>query len=159
MRVPSVVADASGGADACSPSAVGKVYRGYDFRSPGLENRLLLSSLVPIAGGLEALCVILCHLKSYIYARLHRRLHTPRGTSPLDRDVLDRILESPRLPSLPTIAVEIIGLAQQDVNMERIAELRHDPALSSKILKTANSAAFGQLQQVSRSLGPSLYSG
>ena len=34
--------------------------------------------------------------------------------------------------------------------MERIAEtLRHDPALSSKILKTANSAAFGQLQQVS----------
>ena len=72
------------------------------------------------------------------------------GASLLDRDILDRVLSSPRLPSLPAVSVEVINLAQQDVNMERIADtLRHDPALSSKILKTANSAMYGQSQTIS----------
>ena len=68
----------------------------------------------------------------------------------MDWDVLDRVLRSPRLPSLPAIAVEVTSLAQQDVNIDQVAEtLRHDPALSSKILKIANSAMYGQSQQIS----------
>lgn len=63
---------------------------------------------------------------------------------------LEEILRSPRLPSLPTIALEVIDLAQKDVSMERVAEaIRHDPALSGKILKTVNSAFYGQSQTIS----------
>ena len=68
----------------------------------------------------------------------------------MKQDVLEKVLRSPRLPSLPAVALEVINLAQQDVNMNRIAEtLRHDPALSSKILRTANSAFYGQSQTIS----------
>ena len=68
----------------------------------------------------------------------------------MNQRLLDKVLQSPRLPSLPTIALDVISLAQQDANMDRIAEtLRHDPALSSKILKTANSAFYGQSQTIS----------
>ena len=67
------------------------------------------------------------------------------GEIAVNQGLLDKVLRSPRLPSLPTIALDVINLAQQDANMDRIAEtLRHDPALSSKILKTANSAFYGQ---------------
>ena len=69
----------------------------------------------------------------------------------MNQDVLDRVLGSPRLPSLPTIALEVIELAQQqNVNIDRFADtIRHDPALSSKILKTVNSSFFGQRQTIS----------
>ena len=68
----------------------------------------------------------------------------------MNQDVLDRVLQSPRLPSLPTIAFEVIKLAQQDVSMERIADtLRNDPALSSRILRTANSGLYGQSHTIS----------
>ena len=68
----------------------------------------------------------------------------------MNQDVLDRVLQSPRLPSLPTIALEVIKLAQQDVSMERIADtLRNDPALSSRILRTANSGLYGQSHTIS----------
>ena len=68
----------------------------------------------------------------------------------MNQDVLDRVLQSPRLPSLPTIALEVIKLAQQDVSMERIADtLRNDPALSSRILRTANSGLYGQSHAIS----------
>ena len=72
------------------------------------------------------------------------------GEIAVNQGLLDKVLRSPRLPSLPTIALDVINLAQQDANMDRIAEtLRHDPALSSKILKTANSAFYGQSQTIS----------
>jgi len=69
----------------------------------------------------------------------------------LDQDFLDRVLNSPRLPSLPTIALEIIDLVQQDeVDIDRIADtIIMDPALSSKILKTVNSSFYGQAKTVS----------
>ena len=52
----------------------------------------------------------------------------------MNQNLLDRVLRSPRLPSLPTIALEVIDLVRQDASMDRIAEtLRHDLALSSKI--------------------------
>ena len=46
-------------------------------------------------------------------------------------DLLGRILQSPRLPSLPTIALKVIDLAQQpEVEFRHIAEaIQHDPGL------------------------------
>jgi len=65
--------------------------------------------------------------------------------------LMDKVLKSPRLPSLPTIALEVIELVQQrDVNIKQIAStIQHDPALSSKILKTVNSSFYGQAHTVS----------
>ena len=69
----------------------------------------------------------------------------------MGQEILERILSSPRLPSLPTIALEVIELVQQpDVDINRIAEtIQHDPALSTKILKTVNSSFYGQSKAVS----------
>ncbi len=67
----------------------------------------------------------------------------------MSQDILDKVLRSPRLPSLPAIAIEVTNLAQQDVGMQRIADLlEQDPALSSKILKIANSAFYGQSRAI-----------
>jgi len=65
--------------------------------------------------------------------------------------ILQRVLQSPRLPSLPTIAIEVIDLVQQrDVNIKQIARtIQHDPALAGKILKTVNSSFYGQAHSVS----------
>lgn len=65
--------------------------------------------------------------------------------------LLDRVLKSPRLPSLPSIAIEVIDLVQQqDVNIKQIANtIQHDPALSTKILKTVNSSFYGQSHSIS----------
>jgi len=64
---------------------------------------------------------------------------------------MNRVLQSPRLPSLPTIALEVIDLVQRrDVDIKQIAHtISHDPALSSKILKTVNSSFYGQTQSIS----------
>lgn len=64
--------------------------------------------------------------------------------------LLDRVLQSPRLPSLPTIALKVLDLAQQpDVDFRDIAEaIQHDPGLSTKILKTVNSAFYGQAREI-----------
>ena len=69
----------------------------------------------------------------------------------MNQDLLDKVLQSPRLPSLPTIALEVIDLVQRpDVNIKQIAHtISHDPALSSKILKTVNSSFYGQSQACS----------
>ncbi len=69
----------------------------------------------------------------------------------MNQEVLDRVLKSPRLPSLPTIALEVIELVQQkDVPIKQIAyTIQHDPALSSKILRTVNSSFYGQAKSVS----------
>ena len=66
-------------------------------------------------------------------------------------ELLDRVLQSPRLPSLPTIALKVLDLAQQpDVDFKHIAEaIQHDPGLSTKILKTVNSAFYGQAREIS----------
>ena len=68
----------------------------------------------------------------------------------MNHNVLDRVLRSPRLPSLPTIALDVIDLTQQpNVHIDRIADtIRHDPALSSRILKTVNTSFYGQSQTI-----------
>ena len=54
----------------------------------------------------------------------------------MNQQLLEKILKSPRLPSLPTVALQIIDLTQQpDVSISTLADaIRNDPALSSKIL-------------------------
>ena len=68
----------------------------------------------------------------------------------MKQDLLDRLLRSPQLPSLPAIALEVIDLVQEkDVNIKQIANtIQHDPALSSKILKTVNSSFYGQAHTI-----------
>ncbi len=65
-------------------------------------------------------------------------------------ELLDQLLKSPRLPSIPAVALKIIDLVQQDeVNMDEIAEtIRQDPALATKILKTVNSSFYGQPKSI-----------
>ena len=52
---------------------------------------------------------------------------------------------------MPAIAIEIVQLVQQqDVNIKQIANtIQHDPALSTKILKTVNSSFYGQAHPIS----------
>lgn len=69
----------------------------------------------------------------------------------MNEQLLERVLKSPRLPSLPTIALEVIELVQQkNVDIKQIADtIKMDPALSSKILKTVNSSFYGQAYSIS----------
>ena len=68
----------------------------------------------------------------------------------MNQAVLDKVLKSPRLPSLPAIALEVIDLVQRDADIREIAEtIQNDPALSSKILKTVNSSFYGQAKSIS----------
>ena len=69
----------------------------------------------------------------------------------MNQDLLDRVMDSPRLPSLPAIALEVIELVQhRDVKIKQIADtIQHDPALSTKILKTVNSSFYGQAHAIS----------
>ena len=69
----------------------------------------------------------------------------------LNNDLLGHVLQSPRLPSIPTIALKVIDLAQQpDVDFRHIADaIQHDPGLATKILKTVNSPFYGQAREIS----------
>jgi diguanylate cyclase (GGDEF)-like protein len=64
---------------------------------------------------------------------------------PIDPQLVESVLDSPQLPSLPAIALEIIRLVQEDeADVDAIAEtISLDPALSSKLLKTVNSSFYG----------------
>jgi diguanylate cyclase (GGDEF)-like protein len=65
-------------------------------------------------------------------------------------DLLTKIQQCANLPSLPTIAVQILDLTgKPDVNFAEIARvISKDSALSSKILRTANSSFYGLSQRV-----------
>ena len=64
--------------------------------------------------------------------------------------LFETIAQSPRLPSLPAVALEVIDLVQRpDVNVEQLATtIGNDPALSSKILKTVNSSFYAQARSI-----------
>ncbi len=64
----------------------------------------------------------------------------------MNNDLLERVLASPRLPSLPAVALKVIDLVQQeDVELDAIAvAVQNDPALTARILKTVNSSYYGQ---------------
>ncbi len=69
----------------------------------------------------------------------------------MDAKLLSKILDCPRLPSLPAIAMEVISLCrQEDINIKQIARtISNDPALATKILRTVNSSYYGLSQPVS----------
>ena len=68
----------------------------------------------------------------------------------MNKSLLDKVVNCPRLPSLPTVAVNVIELCRDDnVKIEEIANtLSNDPALSGKVLKTVNSSYYGLRQSV-----------
>lgn len=66
-------------------------------------------------------------------------------------DVFQHVLQSPHLPTLPTVASQLITLtSREDVVLSDIADLiSKDISLSAKILKVANSAFYSFPQQIS----------
>lgn len=69
----------------------------------------------------------------------------------MNPELVERIKQCPSLPSLPTIAMQVLDLAQKsDVDIAEIARIiSKDPALSTKILRTVNSSFYGRSQHVS----------
>src|SRR5690349_24830686 len=69
----------------------------------------------------------------------------------MNEQLVERIRQCPNLPSLPTIAMQILELAQKpEVDIAEIARIIcKDPALSGKILRTVNSSFYGRSQHVS----------
>lgn len=69
----------------------------------------------------------------------------------MNEQLITQIRQCPSLPSLPTIAMQVLDLAQKaDVDIAEIARIiSKDPALSSKILRTVNSSFYGRSQAVS----------
>lgn len=63
---------------------------------------------------------------------------------PIDERLAARILACPGLPTLPAVAVRVLQLCEEDeVDLAAIAhEVSHDPAISAKLLRLANSASF-----------------
>src|SRR6476620_1745891 len=68
----------------------------------------------------------------------------------MNEQLLNRIRQCPTLPSLPTVAMQVLDLAQrEEVDIAEIARIiSKDPALSSKILRTVNSSFYGRAQSV-----------
>src|SRR4051812_8248207 len=69
----------------------------------------------------------------------------------MNQQLVQRIRQCPSLPSLPTIAMQVLDLAQKsDVDIAEIARIiSKDPALSTKILRTVNSSFYARSQNVS----------
>src|SRR3954471_10293051 len=78
--------------------------------------------------------------------------HIRRAVNGMKEELLAQIRQCPTLPSLPAIAMEVLGLAQsEEVDIAEIARIiSKDPALSSKILRTVNSSFYGRSQSVSQ---------
>lgn len=58
---------------------------------------------------------------------------------------LDRIVSSPRLPSLPAVAVQVLEFTRSDsVDLREAARvIQNDQALTTKVLRTVNSSYYG----------------
>lgn len=68
----------------------------------------------------------------------------------VDPALKTRLERCSTLPTLPAIAVKVLELCQRDnLDLSEIAKvIANDPALSAKVLKTVNSAAFALRQEV-----------
>jgi len=68
----------------------------------------------------------------------------------MNSELIKKIQQCPNLPSLPSIAVQVLDLAAKpDVDIAEIARgISKDPALSGKILRTVNSSFYGRSQNV-----------
>ncbi len=63
----------------------------------------------------------------------------------MKQSTLDRIIASPRLPSLPSVAVEVLEFTRDDnVDLREAARvIQNDQALATKVLRTVNSSYYG----------------
>ncbi|MHC5002749.1 MAG: sensor domain-containing diguanylate cyclase [Planctomycetota bacterium] len=70
---------------------------------------------------------------------------------------IENVLACPHLPSLPTVAVQVLELTnQENVKIHDIeVVVQNDPALVSKILKTVNSSFYG-LSKPCPTIGPAI---
>ena len=68
----------------------------------------------------------------------------------MDQALLDRLLESERLPSPPAVALQVLDLIQDPhVSVTALAStIGNDPALSSKLLRVANSSFYAQARRI-----------
>jgi len=68
----------------------------------------------------------------------------------MEAELVKKVQQCANLPSLPSIAVQILELAgKPNVDIAEIARvISKDPALSSKILRTVNSSFYGQSQHI-----------
>ena len=64
--------------------------------------------------------------------------------------LLERVLASPRMPSLPVVAAEVLDLVEEEeVDLALIAEaVTKDAALATRVLRTVNSSFYGQAYSV-----------
>jgi HD-like signal output (HDOD) protein len=69
----------------------------------------------------------------------------------MNQDLIQKVLDCPTLPSLPTVAMEVLQLTRSnDVNMAELANaISKDVALTTKILRTVNSSLYGHSQNIS----------
>jgi len=63
----------------------------------------------------------------------------------MSKPTLDKVLASPRLPSLPAVAMQVLELTRQpQVDLDEVARVvRNDQALATKVLRTVNSSYYG----------------
>ena len=68
----------------------------------------------------------------------------------MDAALQEKIRACPALPSMPTVAIEVLNLARSpDSDMKVLARvIERDPALASRVLKTVNSAFYARTQKV-----------
>lgn len=68
----------------------------------------------------------------------------------MDQALQEKIRNSPNLPTLPTVAVEVLNLARMATSdMKGLAAvINRDPALAGRVLKTVNSSFYGRSQKV-----------
>src|SRR5688500_440114 len=73
------------------------------------------------------------------------------GSDRMNELLVNRIRQCPSLPSLPSIAIQVLDLAQRpEADISEIARvISKDPALATKILRTVNSSFYGRSQHVS----------
>lgn len=69
----------------------------------------------------------------------------------MNEQLLQKVLSCSKLPTLPTIAVQVIEMtSDEDVSMGELAKvIEYDQGLATKILKTVNSAFYGLPKQCS----------
>src|SRR3989442_424701 len=72
-------------------------------------------------------------------------------TQAMNEGIVQKIKQCPSLPTLPTLAGQVVGVAQApgagNAQIARI--ITKDAAMSSKILKTVNSSFYGRSQSIS----------
>lgn len=71
--------------------------------------------------------------------------------SPMNPEVLEKILACNKLPTLPAVAMRVVELTNNDnVSMKSLADaIQNDQALAAKVLRTVNSSLYGLRQRCS----------